>query len=94
MTNRAPLTIAEREAIYHGQLAGKKLKDISKEQNDMTFERYKNVLQCKGIDRAKNTGFRVHEQGMVPYEQKKLGLSAYYDKRCVLDDGIHTKPLY
>ena len=60
----------------------------------MTFERYKNVLQCKGIDRAKNTGFRVHEQGMVTYEQKKLGLSAYYDKRCVLDDGIHTKPLY
>ena len=37
MTNRAPLTIAEREAIYHGQLAGKKLKDISKEQNDLYF---------------------------------------------------------
>jgi len=28
---------------------------------------------------------------MVTYEQQKLGLSAYYDKRCVLADGIHTE---
>ena len=27
------------------------------------------------------------------YEQQKLGLSAYYDKRWVLPDGIHTEPL-
>ena len=27
---------------------------------------------------------------MVTYEQQKLGLSAYYDKRWVLEDGIHT----
>ena len=31
MTNRAPLTIAEREAIYNGKLAGKKLKDIAQQ---------------------------------------------------------------
>jgi len=30
---------------------------------------------------------------MVTYEQEKLGLSAYYDKRWVLLDGIHTKPI-
>ena len=37
-------------------------------------------------------GFRVHDQGIVMYEQNKLGLSAYYGKRYVLVDGIHTRP--
>ena len=37
--------------------------------------------------------FRVYDQGVVPYEQNKLGLSGYYDKRYVLADGIHTRPL-
>ena len=30
---------------------------------------------------------------MMTYEQHKLGLSAYYDKRWVLPDGIHTEPI-
>ena len=38
-------------------------------------------------------GFRVYDQGAVTYEQNKLGLSGYYDKRYVLADGIHTRPL-
>ena len=46
------------------------------------------------VDKAINKGFRVHDQGMVTYEQSKLGLSAYYDKRYVLEDGIHTRPLF
>ena len=47
----------------------------------------------KDIDKAKDVGFRVYDQGVVTYEQNKLGLSAYYDKRYVLGDGIHTRPL-
>ena len=47
----------------------------------------------KDIDKAKKVGFRVYDQGIVTYEQNKLGLSGYYDKRYVLDDGIHTRPL-
>ena len=45
------------------------------------------------LDIGKKTGFRVHDQGIVRYEQNKLGLSSYYDKRYVLEDGIHTRPL-
>lgn len=30
---------------------------------------------------------------MITYEQTKKGLSAHYDKRWVLEDGLHTKPL-
>ena len=50
-------------------------------------------LEGKDIDKAKNVGFRVYDQGVVTYEQNKLGLSANYDKRYVLADGIHTGPL-
>ena len=50
-------------------------------------------LEEKDIDKAKNVGFRVHDQGVVTYEQNKLGLFGYYDKRYVFADGIHTRAL-
>ena len=62
-------------------------KGMSKKQNEMTWKRYMTALNGE-LDIGKNTGFRVHEKGMVTYEQNKLGLSAYYDKRCVLGEFI------
>ena len=50
-------------------------------------------VEGKDINKAKNVGFRVYDQGIVTCEQNKLGLSAYYDKRYVLADEIHTRPL-
>ena len=67
-------------------------KGVSKGQNEMTWERYKNALESS-IDRASNKGFRLKGQSIVSYQQDKLGLSAYYDKRIVHKDGIHTGPL-
>ena len=79
-------------------------KGVSNEHNDLHFQRYKNdldvflrarrdsELEGKDIDKAKNVGFRIHDQGIVIYEQNKLGLSAYYNKRYVLTDGIHERP--
>ena len=67
----------------------------------MCFKRYKDVLDIfqnmsglQEVDKAINKDFRVHEQGMMTYEQNKPGLSAYYDKRFVLPGGIHTRPLF
>ena len=80
-------------------------KGVSKKQNDMTFQRYKDNLEVSiqlglnpeleniTVDKVKNTGFRMHDQRIITYEQVKLGLSAYYDKRYVLSDGIHTRLL-
>ena len=80
-------------------------KGVSQKHNDLHFQRYKNVLDVflkirrdseleeKDIDKAKNVGFRVYNQGVVTYEQNKLGLPGYYDKRYALADGIHTRPL-
>ena len=50
-------------------------------------------LEKKNIDKTKNVGFRVYDQDVVTYGQNNLGLSAYYDKRYALADGIHTRPL-
>ena len=80
-------------------------KGVSKKHNDLHFQRYKDVLhvflktridselEWKDIEKAKNVGFRVYDQGILTYKQNKLGLSAYYDRRYVLADGIHMKPL-
>ena len=56
----------------------------------MFFLKIRRDSELKDIDKAKNIGFRVCNQGMVIYEQNILGLSAYYDKRYVLAGGIHT----
>ena len=80
-------------------------KGVSQKHNDLHFQCYKNVLDVflktkrdseleeKDLDKAKNVGFRIYDQGVVIYEQNKLRLSAYYDKRYVLVDGIHTRLL-
>ena len=80
-------------------------KGVTKGHNDLYFQRYKDVLDVfikersvsdleeKDIDKVKNVGFRIYGQGDMTYDQNKLGLSAYYDKRYILADGIHTRPL-
>jgi len=64
-------------------------KDMSKRQNDVTWQRFKAAFNGS-TDRAENKGFRMRGCRMATYELHKLGLSAYYDKRWVLADGIHT----
>ena len=80
-------------------------KGVSKKHNDLHFQRYKDVLDVflrtgrdseledKDIDKAKNVGFKVYDQGIVKYKQNKLDLFGYYHNRFALDDGIHTRPL-
>ena len=67
-------------------------KGVSRRQNKMSWERYKNAL-FGALDKVTNIGFRKKEHHIITYEQKKLGLSAYYDKRIVHEDGIHTSCL-
>ena len=77
-------------------------KGVSKKHNDLHFQRYKDVLdiflktrrdsELEDIFRASNAGFRINDKDIVTYEQNKLGLSAYCDKRYVLVEGIYTRP--
>lgn len=36
---------------------------------------------------------RMNGGVMCNYEKKRLGLSAYFDKRWVLEDGIYMEPI-
>ena len=67
-------------------------KGMSKKQNNINWHRFKTALDGSK-DMATNRGFRMRDGNIVTYEQEKLGLSAYYDKRWVLPDGIHTEPI-
>ena len=67
-------------------------KGVSRRQNEMNWERYRKAL-FGSLDKARNIGFRKRDNHIVTYEQSKLGLSAYYDKRIVHEDGIHTSYL-
>ena len=65
-------------------------KGMSKKQNEITWQRFKAALEGSK-DIATNRGFRMQDGQMVTYEQQKQGLSTYYEKRWVLEDGIHTE---
>ena len=86
---------AKLGASHNGKDEGVKkfsCKGVSRRQNKMNWERYKNAL-FGSLDKARNIGFRKRDNHIVTYEQSKLGLSAYYDKRIVHEDGIHTSCL-
>ena len=89
--------IALCSKCYHmeDQATGKakvSCKGVNKRQNEMRRERFERAL-AGDRDVVVNRGFRMRDGSMYTYEQRKLGLSAYYDKRWVLPDGIHTEPL-
>ena len=67
-------------------------KSMSKAQNELLWRRYEMALDGHK-DMATNRGFQMKDRAMYMYEQHKLGLSSYYDKRWVLEDGIHTDPI-
>jgi len=67
-------------------------KGVSQRQNDQTWERYSDAPNG-GKDKATNRGFRMVKGTMCTYQQHKRGLRAYYDKRWVLPDGIHTETI-
>ena len=79
----------EDEAAEQAKVSSK---GVNKRQNELRWERYERALEGSR-DMATNRGFRMHNGAMYTYEQRKLGLSAYYDKRWVLEDGIHTEPI-
>ncbi len=56
----------------------------------LTREHFQNVLDTKTSDTHTNKGFVVKGREMFTYEMRKTGLSYFYCKRKVLDDGVST----
>ena len=59
----------------------------------LNFESYKNVLFSGKHNTCCNKGLRFIDKNVVTYETIKKGISPVYDKRIVMDDGIHCRPL-
>ena len=57
------------------------------------MSKYRKVLE-EGVNvTSTNRGFRTMKQSVATYEQTKKGLSYFYPKRLVKEDGIHNEPL-
>ena len=54
---------------------------------------YRRVLADQDNVTSANRGFRTEDHSITPYEQTKKGLSYFYPKRIVKEDGIDTVPL-
>ena len=64
-----------------------------KDCGDGPMSKYRKVLEEAVNVTSTNRGFQTMKHGVATYEQTKKGLSYFYAKRLVEEDGIHTKPL-
>ena len=68
-------------------------KRTPEDTGDGPMSKYRRVIDEAVILRSTNRGFKTCNHLLGTIEQTKKGLSYFYPKREVLDDGIHTKPL-
>ncbi len=68
-------------------------KGLQKKRNNFNKEHYLKVLTNQASGRGINRGFRSLHASVVTYTQARTGLTYFYGKRKVLEDGISTAPL-
>ena len=57
------------------------------------MSKHRKVLEEADNVTSTNRGFQTRKHSVATYEQTKKGLSSFYPKRLVEENGIHTKPL-
>ena len=68
-------------------------KGVNKSNNQIDINVYKNVLDSKKSSIAVDRGFGMFNNRIMSYLQANTGLSYFYDKRKVCDDGISLRTL-
>ena len=68
-------------------------KGLNKRQNPFTKEDFENVLLEQKSSGGVNISMKTNGVTMMTYAQARLGLSYFYGKRRVLEDGVSTEPL-
>lgn len=66
-------------------------KGLSKVTNQLTKDNFLEVLRSKQSQQGNNTGFVRKNNTTYTYKQLKTGLTYFYAKRQVCDDGVSTK---
>jgi len=87
--------VALSSKTYFG--LGEKKKQVSKgigiKQNQFTHQQYLDVLKMQKSRSGTNTTFRSTDNEIRTLAQQHCGLTYFYPKRIVLDDGGSTVPL-
>ena len=65
-------------------------KGLNKKTNEITKEKYLNVLRLQAPGSGINRGFRMRDGDMYTYEQTKTAFTYLYPKRKVHEDGRST----
>ena len=65
-------------------------KGIQKSLNKFGYKEYLDVLTNRVSGSGQNRGFRTVGSTMYTYSQNRHGLSYFYPKRKVLEDGVTT----
>ena len=68
-------------------------KGLSKSTNNLTKQQYLNVLTSETSVSGENVGFMRKDNRMVTYRQIRTGLTYFYAKRVVCEDGVSTTPI-
>lgn len=71
----------------------KSTKGINKQTNDLTMEQFRSVLETRQTVAGTNYGFRLRQGHLFQYQQERAGLTYFYPKRIVQEDGMTTMPL-
>ena len=68
-------------------------KGVSKRAVKALMTKFRHILKSHEAQSGQTRGFRVRNDSIYTYTQKRRGFSYFYCKRKVLEDGIHTEPL-
>lgn len=82
---------AKMYAFVYGDTCKKTAKGVKKScLKKLTSDTYKNILDSKSFLREKQISIMNKKHELNTVMQNKIGLSAYYDKKFVMDDGIFS----
>ena len=92
MTEYCALKAKLYSFVVEGNLESKKAKGVKKSvvRKMMVFQDYVNCLKNDHQLYCSISGIGSFRHQLYTTEQKKIALSSFDDKRCVLEDGIHT----
>ena len=84
------VALCSKTYFCFGETNKSSCKGLNKHTNEITKERYLDVLQSQTAGVGTNRGFRMRNGEMYTYQQTKTGFTYLYPKRKVGDDGIST----
>ena len=86
------VSLSSKTYYGSGEMDKLSCKGLNKNLNNLTKERYLDVLTSKKSACGTNRGFRSRQNEMYTYSEERDGLNYLYLKRIVGDDGITTSP--